>query len=86
MNKYKIINILILWIKDYLKTRKSAVFQIGSDCNTLQYIFINENTIICKKTGFSTMVFKNSNKKKIAKQILFDINKYEQECNQGSKQ
>ena len=86
MNKHKIINILILWIKNYLKNRKSAIFQIGSDCNTLQYIFINEHTIICKKTMFSTRVFAKSNKKKIAKQIISDINKYEQESNQKGEE
>ncbi len=76
--KYKTIDIIIFWMKDYLKTKTSPIFQIGSNCNNLQYVFEDENTIKCKKTGFTTKVFKKSNKKKIAKQILFDINKYEQ--------
>ena len=80
--RYKTIDIIILWIKDFLKNRTSPIFQIGSTCNNLQYIFENENTIKCEKTGFSIKVFKKSNKKKIAKQIIQDINKYEKKCNQ----
>lgn len=80
--KYKTIDIIILWIKEYLKNRNSPIFQIGSDCNNLRYIFDNENTITCKKTGFIIKVFKKSNAKKIAKKIILDINKYEQKHNQ----